>query len=117
MNSSILVGILTGTSAVIGWFAGRKKYKAEVDKDISETKKNEEDIREARITQLSTSIDIYEKVFKELKEQMTVLTKKCSELTTKCIDLSTEISELRTENKDLKKQIHELNSRLQNKKK
>lgn len=98
----------TGLGTIAGWVLGRKKRKAEINKNKSESKKNEEETREIRITNLSNTIDIYEKVFAELKEQLQIVSDKCTEL-------ANEITSLREENVSLKQQIHQLTEQLKEK--
>ena len=94
-----------GLGTIAGWIFGRKKRKSERNKNESETKKNEEETREIRITNLSNTIDIYEKVFMELKEQLQTVSDKCTEL-------ANEITELRKENVSLKEEVHQLREQL-----
>lgn len=78
-------------SYVLGWLSGKKKSRA--------------DLEGKRLENLETSIEIYERVHEELKEQLQTLGQRCKVL-------SDEISVLRLENISLKKEIHDLNERL-----
>jgi len=89
----IILAILTGSGATyaLGWLAGRKKNKA--------------DLEGIRLRNLESAIEIYEKVHSELKEQLESLSAKCS-------TLSKQITQLQSENEGLKKEIHNLNKKL-----
>lgn len=87
------MAVLTGSGAtyLLGWMAGRKKSKA--------------DLEGVRLKNLESAIEIYERVHEELKEQLENLSNKCSKL-------SAQISQLQTENESLKREIHNLNKKL-----
>lgn len=80
-----------GITYLLGWMAGRKKNKA--------------DLEGVKLTNLESIIRIYEKGQNELKDQLEVLS-------TRCKHLSEEIEGLRIENISLKKEIKLLNDRL-----
>lgn len=92
----ILIALVSGgvITYVLGWMAGRKKNKA--------------DLEGVRLKNLESAIEIYEKVHEELKEQLENLSNKCSKL-------SLQIDQLQNENKSLKQEIHSLNKKLNEK--
>ena len=89
----ILAALVSGgiITYVLGWMAGRKKNKA--------------DLEGIRLKNLESAIEIYERVHEELKEQLETLSNKCSKL-------SLQIEQLQTENESLKREIHILNKKL-----
>ena len=96
--TDIIIALLSGgvITYVLGWLAGRKKNKL--------------DLEGKRLENLETTIEIYERVHDELKEQLTNLSDKCSKL-------SSQIDQLQSENEKLKKEIHTLNNKLNEKNK
>lgn len=96
-GAGVFVGFIT---YLLGWIAGRKKTRVEIEK-------TEEEIREKRINNLSAAIKVYEKIHDDLQIQLNIVSKKCTELV-KEIDL------LRRENKDLKTELHTLTRKLTN---
>jgi len=96
--TNIIIALLSGNiiTYILGWLQGRKKNKL--------------DEEGKRLANLESSIEIYEKVHDELKEQLTNLSDKCSKL-------SSQIDQLQSENEKLKKEIHTLNNKLNEKNK
>jgi peptidoglycan hydrolase CwlO-like protein len=92
----LLIALFSGSviTYALGWLAGRKKSNA--------------DLEGKRLENLESAIEIYERVHDELKEQLEVLSEKCTRL-------STQIEQLQTENKSLKDEIHILNNKLNKK--
>jgi hypothetical protein len=85
MDIGALITQLLSASAItyiLGWLAGRKKRKA--------------DLEGQNLTNIKAIIDIYKEATDDLKEQL-------DEITNRCIKLTTEIELLRRENLDTRK--------------
>lgn len=96
--TNIIIALLSGN--IITFFLGR----------LWGRKKNKLDEEGKRLGNLETTIEIYERVHNELKEQLSNLSDKCSKL-------SGQIEQLQSENEKLKKEIHTLNNKLNEKNK
>lgn len=87
-----------GAAYGLGWLASRKKNAAELEG--------------ARLKNLETTIEIYEKVHEELKDQIDALRGEINQFRKENVGLKEEMSKLRQENAALKNEIHILNERL-----
>lgn len=94
--AGLLTSLLSGSAITytLGWVAGRKKYKA--------------DLESIKLKNVEATISIYQKVHNDLRGEL-------DNLSNRCIKLTTEIEILRKENILLKKEIQDLNKLLKNK--
>lgn len=94
MNMSSLLALLGGGSVItyiLGWLGGRKESDAELE--------------HTRLKNIKDSIDIYNRIHQDMREQM-------DEVSTRCIKLSTDIDIFRKENKRLENNISVLSSEI-----
>ena len=85
-----VVGLITSLASgsaityVLGWLAGRKRYKA--------------DLESIKLKNVEATITIYQKVSSDLRNELT-------SVSNRCVELTTEVELLRKENKDILKRL------------
>lgn len=84
MNETILLFLSNGLTAIIAWFAGKRKQQADTDNQV--------------LRNLELAIGLYKTMIDDLKEEIHALNLKIQ-------DLEKKIDELHSENKILKSKL------------